>query len=241
MAINFISDLHLDKSRPHINNYFISYLENLDNNVSDLYILGDLFEYWVGDDDPMDGLDDVRNAITKTGKKINIWYMHGNRDFLISNKICKDLKINLLSDPCVINQSDIKILLMHGDTLCIDDIAYQEFRTMVRSKLWQEKMLEKSLKERLSIADSLRAKSIAANKDKGEEIMDANYQEVQKMIDVYTPDIIIHGHTHRPNVHKHKNVTRYVLGDWYNSFFILSLENDKFTIKKGKLKQPVPK
>ena len=84
MAINFISDLHLDKSRPHINKYFIEYLNRLDDKITDLYILGDLFEYWVGDDDPMDGLREVRDAITNLGKKINIWYMHGNRDFLIT-------------------------------------------------------------------------------------------------------------------------------------------------------------
>ena len=145
MSINFISDLHLDKSRPHINNYFIYYLKSLDSNVSDLYILGDLFEYWVGDDDPMDGLDDVCEAIIDVGKKINIWYMHGNRDFLVSKKICDNLKINLLQDPTIINNGNMKILLLHGDTLCTDDLAYQEFRLMVRSEKWQNEMLSKPL------------------------------------------------------------------------------------------------
>ena len=112
MALSFISDLHLDKSRPHINKYFIKYLNHLDSSVTDLYILGDLFEYWVGDDDPMDGLGEVRSAITDLGKKINIWYMHGNRDFLVSKSICKDLKINLLDDPTVIDIGNVKILLL---------------------------------------------------------------------------------------------------------------------------------
>ena len=236
MAINFISDLHLDKSRPHINKYFIQYLNHLDDSVSDLYILGDLFEYWVGDDDPMDGLQEVRNAITGLGEKINIWYMHGNRDFLVTKSICKDLKINLLDDPTVIEIDNTKILLMHGDTLCTDDHEYQHFRSMVRSSAWQKEMLSKSLEERLGIANSLRSKSIEANKLKGEEIMDVNNTEVMNIIEKYKPDVIVHGHTHRPNIHHHNDVIRYVLGDWYNNFYILTYDNDKFYINKGLLK-----
>ncbi|MEC7677606.1 MAG: UDP-2,3-diacylglucosamine diphosphatase [Pseudomonadota bacterium] len=236
MAINFISDLHLDKSRPHINKYFIEYLYHLDNGVTDLYILGDLFEYWVGDDDPMDGLEEVREAITYLGGKINIWYMHGNRDFLVTKSICKDLKINLLDDPTVIEIDNVKILLLHGDTLCTDDHEYQNFRSLVRSSTWQKEMLSKSLEERLTIADNLRKKSIEANRLKGEEIMDVNNTEVMNIIQKYTPDVIIHGHTHRPNIHRHNEVIRYVLGDWYNNFFILTYDDDKFYINKGFLK-----
>jgi len=236
MAISFISDLHLDKSRPHINKYFIEYLNHLDDSVSDLYILGDLFEYWVGDDDPMDGLQEVRNAITGLGEKINIWYMHGNRDFLVTKSICKDLKINLLDDPTVIEIDNMKILLMHGDTLCTDDHEYQNFRSMVRSSAWQKEMLSKSLEERLSIANSLRSKSIEANRLKGEEIMDVNNTEVMNIIEKYKPDVIVHGHTHRPNIHHHNDVIRYVLGDWYNNFYILTYDDDKFYINKGLLK-----
>ena len=236
MAISFISDLHLDKSRPHINKYFIQYLNHLDDSVSDLYILGDLFEYWVGDDDPMDGLEEVRDAITNVGKKINIWYMHGNRDFLVSKTICKDLKINLLDDPTVLEINNMKILLLHGDTLCTDDHEYQDFRSMVRSSTWQKDMLSRSLDERLAIANSLREKSIEANRLKGDEIMDVNDAEVMSIIEEYKPDVIIHGHTHRPNIHWHNEVIRYVLGDWYNNFFILSYDKNKFYINKGFLK-----
>ena len=236
MAISFISDLHLDKSRPHINKYFIEYLNHLDNSVTDLYILGDLFEYWVGDDDPMDGLEEVRDAITDLGEKINIWYMHGNRDFLVTKSICRDLKIKLLDDPTVIEIDNVKILLLHGDTLCTDDHEYQNFRSMVRSSAWQKEMLSKSLEERLAIANNLREKSIEANRLKGEEIMDVNNTEVLNIIEKYRPDVIIHGHTHRPNIHRHNEVIRYVLGDWYNNFFILTYDNDKFYINKGLLK-----
>ncbi len=240
MSVDFISDLHLDKTRPEVNQYFIKYLLNLNEDITDLYILGDLFEYWVGDDDPMDGLDDVRSCITKLGEKINIWYMHGNRDFLISEKICNTLKMKLLIDPTIITINGMTILLVHGDTLCTDDIAYQKFRGLVRSKEWQNEMLAKPLQERLLIADSLRKKSIEENETKDENIMDVNVSEVEKLIREYSPNIIIHGHTHRPNIHIHdvdtKKTLRYVLGDWYDKFFILTLKNKKFSVCKGRLK-----
>ncbi len=240
MAIDFISDLHLDKTRPEVNKYFITYLNNISKDVTDLYILGDLFEYWVGDDDPMDDLNEIRTSITMLGSKINIWYMHGNRDFLISKKICKNLNMKLLNDPTVILKNELKLLLLHGDTLCTDDTDYQNFRSLVRSDEWQTKMLSKSLEERLSLAENLRMKSIEANVHKDEDIMDVNMREIDLLIEKYKPDIIIHGHTHRPNIHTHeleeKNIYRYVLGDWYDRFFILSLKNKGFIVSKGNLK-----
>jgi UDP-2,3-diacylglucosamine hydrolase len=240
MAIDFISDLHLDRTRPAVNEYFITYLNNISKDVTDLYILGDLFEYWVGDDDPMDDLNEVRTSITILGSKINIWYMHGNRDFLISKKICKNLNMKLLNDPTVILKNELKLLLLHGDTLCTDDTEYQNFRSLVRSDEWQTKMLSKSLEERLSLAENLRMKSIEANVHKDEDIMDVNMREIDLLIEKYKPDIIIHGHTHRPNIHTYeseeKKIHRYVLGDWYDRFFILSLKNRGFIVSKGNLK-----
>lgn len=240
MSIHFISDLHLDESRSEVNHYFLNYLSKLDKNITDLYILGDLFEYWVGDDDPMQGLDNIKESINKLGENINIWYMHGNRDFLISKCICNDFNMKLISDPTLITRENKRILLMHGDTLCIDDIEYQNFRSIVRSKEWQDSMLSKSLDDRLVIADNLRKQSQLANKGKNEEIMDVNDKEVIKILKEHQPDILIHGHTHRPNIHQYNidgsQIYRYVLGDWYDKFFILSLENNKFTITKGALK-----
>jgi UDP-2,3-diacylglucosamine hydrolase len=240
MTIDFISDLHLDKTRPEVNEYFINYLDNINSDVTDLYILGDLFEYWVGDDDPMDGLDKVRNSIKILGDKINVWYMHGNRDFLVSKKICNNLKMQPLNDPTIVVKHEVKLLLLHGDTLCTDDVEYQKFRSLVRSDKWQKQMLSKTLEERLMIAGSLREKSKDANASKDLEIMDVNLNQVDKLIANHEPEVVIHGHTHRPNVHNHAlngiNVSRYVLGDWYNRFFILSLKNKRFSILKGKLK-----
>jgi UDP-2,3-diacylglucosamine hydrolase len=240
MTIDFISDLHLDKTRPHVNKHFVTYMNNISKDTSDLFILGDLFEYWVGDDDPMDGLEEVKSSIIALSKKIKVWYMHGNRDFLVSKKICKNLGMQELTDPYLLEIDDLKILLMHGDTLCTDDIDYQSFRTMVRSKEWQTRMLSKSLDERLKIAEDFRKKSAAANSEKNKEIMDVNIDEINKHIKKYKPEVLIHGHTHRPNIHQHSidnyKVTRYVLGDWYDKFFILTLRAQKFTILKGKLK-----
>ena len=240
MTIDFISDLHLDKTRPEVNKYFLSYLDNINKDVTDLYILGDLFEYWVGDDDPMDGLNEIRASISQLGSKINVWYMHGNRDFLISKKICSNLNMRLLEDPTVITKNGQRLLLLHGDTLCTDDKEYQKFRSLVRSDDWQKQMLSKSLDERLALAENLRKKSINANANKKESIMDVNINEVDSLIESYKPNIIVHGHTHRPNIHKHnlnqEYVYRYVLGDWYNRFFILSLKNNAFIISKGNLK-----
>ena len=240
MTIDFISDLHLDKTRPEVNKYFISYLDNINKDVTDLYILGDLFDYWVGDDDPMDGLNEIRASISQLWVKINVWYMHGNRDFLISKKICSNLNMRLLEDPTVITKNGQRLLLLHGDTLCTDDKEYQKFRSLVRSDEWQKQMLSKSLEERLSLAENLRKKSIDANAQKKESIMDVNINEVDTLIESYKPNIIVHGHTHRPNIHRHnlnqEYIYRYVLGDWYNRFFILSLKNKGFIISKGNLK-----
>ncbi len=240
MTIDFVSDLHLDKTRPEVNKYFINYLDNINKDVTDLYILGDLFEYWVGDDDPMDGLNEIRASISQLGVKINVWYMHGNRDFLISQKICSNLNMRLLEDPTIVTKNGQRLLLLHGDTLCTDDKEYQKFRSLVRSDEWQKQMLSKSLEERLALADNLRKKSIDANAHKKESIMDVNINEVDTLIEAYKPNIIIHGHTHRPNIHKHnlnqEYIYRYVLGDWYNRFFILSLKNKTFVISKGNLK-----
>ena len=165
--------------------------------------------------------------------------MHGNRDFLISEDFCKKHGMKLLQDPTLINLYDKKVLLMHGDTLCTDDKQYQEYRALVRSHAWQSKMLIKTLSERLMIAQQLREKSLEATENKKEYIMDVNNGTVIEIMKEYDADILIHGHTHRPNVHKlqigQKDIKRIVLGDWYDRSFILELSKDKITIDKQSL------
>ena len=235
----FMSDLHLDKKRPEAIKFFINYMNHVSPSTKAIYILGDLVEYWVGDDDPADGLEDVFKIISTKSKEINIYFMHGNRDFLISENFCKKHGMKLLQDPTLINLYDKKVLLMHGDTLCTDDKQYQEYRALVRSHTWQSKMLIKTLSERLMIAQQLREKSLEATENKKEYIMDVNNGTVIEIMKEYDADILIHGHTHRPNVHKlqinQKDIKRIVLGDWYDRSFILELSKDKITIDKQSL------
>ena len=233
----FISDLHLDIKRPEIITYFINFLLNLDKETKSLYILGDFVEYWVGDDDPAEGLKDVFNVIKEKSETVEIYLMHGNRDFMISSKFCSKYGIKLLPDPTLIRIGNNKIMLMHGDTLCIDDKEYQKFRTLVRSDAWQEEMLSKPLNERLALAKSLRARSLKETEDKDEFIMDVNQEEVLKVFKNNDIDILIHGHTHRPNIHKilHEDneYRRIVLGDWYRKSFVLEIDGPQITIEKN--------
>ena len=239
MTTIFIPDLHLDKDRPKVMKYFIDLLNNLGSNVESLYILGDFVEYWVGDDDPGDGLREVFSSIKKKSNDIPMYFMQGNRDFMISEKFCSHHGMKFLKDPTVIELYGKKILLMHGDTLCIDDIEYQKFRTMVRSTSWQNEMLKKSLEERIDLAKMLRAKSLSETNAKDEVIMDVNDDEVINQLKGHDVDMIIHGHTHRPNIHKiisgGKEYKRIVLGDWYDKSFVLKISDDKIIIDKSNL------
>ena len=239
MATIFISDLHLDKDRPKVIKYFIEFLKNLESDIESLYILGDFVEYWVGNDDPGDGLEEVFGSIKKKSNDIPIYFRQGNRDFMISQKFCNHHGIKFLKDPTTIELYGKKILLMHGDTLCVDDIEYQKFRAMVRSSSWQDEMLKKSLEERINLAKMLRAKSLSETNTKDEVIMDVNNDEVISQLKKYDVDMIIHGHTHRPNIHKviseGKEYKRIVLGDWYDKSFVLKISNDKITIDKNNL------
>ena len=239
MTTIFISDLHLDKDRPKVIRYFIDFLNNLESDIESLYILGDFVEYWVGDDDPGDGLEEVFSSIKKKSNSIPIYFMHGNRDFMISEKFCNHHGMKFLKDPTRIKLHGKKILLMHGDTLCIDDIEYQKFRTMVRSPLWQNEMLKKSLEERINLAKMLRAKSLSETGAKDEVIMDVNNDEVISQLKKHNVDMIIHGHTHRPNIHKiiseNKECKRIVLGDWYDKSFILRISDGEIIIDKSNL------
>ena len=239
MTTIFISDLHLDKDRPKVIRYFIDFLNNLESDIESLYILGDFVEYWVGDDDPGDGLEEVFSSIKKKSNSIPIYFMHGNRDFMISEKFCNHHGMKFLKDPTKIKLHGKKILLMHGDTLCIDDIEYQKFRTMVRSPLWQNEMLKKSLEERINLAKMLRAKSLSETDTKDEVIMDVNSDEVISQLKKHNVDMIIHGHTHRPNIHKiiseNRECKRIVLGDWYDKSFILRISDGEIIIDKSNL------
>ena len=217
----FISDLHLCASRPAITAAFVEFLQHTASKAKALYILGDLFEYWAGDDDSD---DTFHQQIISSFKKLSdagvkIFLMHGNRDFLIADGFCRMAGIALLDDPTTIDLHGKKALLSHGDDLCKDDVAYQQFRSQVRDKKWQHEFLSQPLQIRKKQIEAIRIRSEQEKTQKSMEIMDVNAEAVNALLSKYQPDLLIHGHTHRPNQHMieldGRLITRWVLGDWY--------------------------
>ncbi len=216
----FISDLHLAPERPEIIRLFERFVDEIAIHADTLFILGDFLEYWIGDDDRASGLGSVFSALSRlhqAGTKIK--FMHGNRDFLIGNKLATRYHFEIIDDPYPIKLNDLPVLLMHGDLLCTDDIAYQNFRRKVRSNTIQYLFLLLPLSIRERIARSLRGTSKKATSNKPETIMDVNQQSVENTMRKNGISILIHGHTHRPAIHEFEldgnNVKRIVLGDWY--------------------------
>ena len=221
--IVFISDLHLAPERPQIIELFLRFADEVASGADELYILGDFLEYWLGDDDPSPALKPVFDKIIELSEKhqTKTFFMHGNRDFLVGNGLAERCHFELIDDPHKIKLQGRDVLLMHGDTLCTDDIEYQRFRQVVRSGQWQQDILSKSLEERIQIARNLRDQSQKSTNEKEETIMDVNQQETDRTFIDNNVDSIIHGHTHRPAIH-HKAVndhdtTRVVLGDWFET------------------------
>ena len=183
MSACLISDLHLQENRPELTKAFKKFLVSHAADVDSLYILGDLFEAWIGDDYENDFIAEVKFELKKyssLGKKI--YLMHGNRDFMMSEDFCKKLGMKLIPDPSIISLYGRKVLLMHGDTLCTDDHAYQDFRKLVRSVSWQKEVLKKSLEERIMLAKELRQKSLKETGTKKEIIMQLLLIMVQQKI-----------------------------------------------------------
>lgn len=218
----FISDLHLCSSRPHITDSFITFLTTQATSARALYILGDLFEYWAGDDDIANptnqAIINALRALTQHGTKL--YLMHGNRDFLLGDAFCTATGATILNDPTLLNLYGKKVLLSHGDDLCTDDVAYIAFKAEVRKPEWITNFLSQPLAARKAYIESVRLRSEQEKKVKSLEIMDVNQAAVHALLQQHGyPDIFIHGHTHRPNVHTHtlddKNIMRLVLGDWY--------------------------
>jgi UDP-2,3-diacylglucosamine hydrolase len=227
----FISDLHLCASRPHITSAFLHFLKHTAAHASALYILGDLFEYWAGDDDIDDSAHQavITAFRTLSDSGVKLYFMHGNRDFLISTQFCNAANITLLPDPTLIDLHGKSALLSHGDSLCTDDVAYQQFRLVVRDSKWQTDFLSLPLQSRKNQIESIRLRSEHEKSQKSAEIMDVNDQAVTDLLTTYHyPELLIHGHTHRPNRHHIEldgyTTTRWVLGDWYEQGSYLSCD-----------------
>jgi UDP-2,3-diacylglucosamine hydrolase len=231
----FVSDVHLDQKRPHIVAAFCRFLEQC-SSADALYILGDLFEYWIGDDDPAIGLEPVISGIQNLGNTgVPVYFIHGNRDFLVGKKFSKQTQCKILPEETVIDLYGTPTLIMHGDTLCTDDIAYQNYRKKARNPILQKTLLMLSVKRRLKIAEGLRKKSKSATQEKPEDIMDVNQKTVEQVMQKYNVKHLIHGHTHRPAEHKfnldNDSYQRMVLGDWYEHGSVLRCTPDSLQLE----------
>lgn len=232
----FISDLHLDPSRPEIIKLFLGFLEKRASKAEALYILGDLFEYWIGDDDTRAELSAVIGCFQKLHKQgTSLYFMRGNRDFLVGPEFAEYTGCILLNDTHHIQIAGESALLMHGDTLCTDDVPYQKLRAVLRDPSWQSQFLSLPIEERRQQAKALRAESQNAMKGKQESIMDVNPETVASCFWENNVSLLIHGHTHRPGQHE-LNIggtkrRRIVLGDWYFNGSVLSVTADRQTLE----------
>ena len=223
MKIFFISDLHLHKELPEITTHFEQFIHHCLNNSDppdSVFILGDLFEVWIGDDDDPEPFHQhiisLLKELTRAGISIHI--MHGNRDFLIGKEFAARTGAILLDDPYVLTTSHGRLLLSHGDMFCTDDKEYLQFKALVRSPLWQQQFLAKTIDERIAMAQAIRQQSKQKGQQKQHDIMDVNSPAVIAAMKQYQLTTLIHGHTHRPAFHyfnsDEENMTRIVLPSW---------------------------
>jgi UDP-2,3-diacylglucosamine hydrolase len=234
-AALFISDLHLSGERPAINERFFEVLRTQAARAAALYVLGDLFEYWIGDDelDAADGDPLARRVAEALGELsrsgVSVAFMHGNRDFLVGQRFSEASGARLLADPSVEEIGGVRTLLMHGDTLCTDDHDYQAWRRTARSRDWQQAFLTKTLPERRAALQALREKSKEVVGAKPAEIMDVNDTAVREALRTHNLTRLVHGHTHRPARHAlevdGRRCERWVLPDWYESGGYLAVDD----------------
>ena len=240
MTSYFISDLHLDETRPAVTRAFLHYLQQWAGHCDALYILGDFFEVWVGDDDDAP----LAQAIIKALKAFSdsgsaLYLMHGNRDFLLGESLCQQTGATLLPDPTVIDLYGQRTLLMHGDSLCTQDTEYMAFRQQARSASWQQQLLSQPLAARRALATQLREQSQSMNALKAEDIMDVTPAEVEQVMRQQQCLRLIHGHTHRPHRHAMnldgQKAERIVLGDWCDKAWILKAQVQSLELQAFKL------
>jgi UDP-2,3-diacylglucosamine hydrolase len=216
----FVSDLHLSPDRPETLALFLAFLAGRAREADQLYLLGDIFDAWIGDDDDSSPNAEVKaalGAVTASGVRCHL--MHGNRDFLVGRSFCRQTGCRLLRDPTLARFADEPTLLMHGDLLCTDDVAYQRFRRRVRNPLVQRLFLWRSLAARRKVAADYRRKSGAATAEKAPQIMDVNQETVARYLRRSGAVRLIHGHTHRPGDHliaiDGREAVRSVLAEWH--------------------------
>ena len=221
----FIADLHLSENRPHLLALFRQFMQEQAPHAEKLYILGDLFDFWIGDDEKSDLISEVQQLIRHlTEQGVPCYFQHGNRDFLIGKKFAEACGLSLLPTYQLIDLYGTPTLLCHGDTLCVDDVKYQHYRKKVHQKWRQWLFLHLPLKVRLKIAEKIRAKSRQDKQLKSTEIMDVNAVFVQQMFAQFHVTQMIHGHTHRQKHHEiPPHFHRIVLGDWGETSSLLEV------------------
>jgi UDP-2,3-diacylglucosamine hydrolase len=233
----FIADLHLHPSRPQITRAFFEFLQNRTINIQALYILGDFFDAWIGDDEDAPLAQEVASQLyALSQKKIAIYLMHGNRDFLLGNSYAQRAGAQLINEGTVIDLYGCPTLLLHGDNLCTQDQDYMAFRQQVRSPEWQAQILAQPLASRRALAAQLREQSQAINSMKAENIMDVTPDEVIRVMRQAGVTRLIHGHTHRPARHilqiDNQSAERIVLGDWHDYAWCLTASADGLSLDK---------
>ena len=228
MTTRLIADLHLEESRRDVTDAFLGFLDRYARRIDALYILGDFFENWIGDDERTPLQEEVAEALQQvraTGTRL--YLMHGNRDFLIGQDFCNRIGATLLDDPACVDLYGEPTLLMHGDSLCTADTEYMTFRANMRNPQWQQAFLQRSVADRQTVARQLREISQAKNQGKAQTIMDVTPEEVVSVMESQGVQRLIHGHTHRPAVHEleanGRPATRYVTGDWHEKAWYIEV------------------
>jgi UDP-2,3-diacylglucosamine hydrolase len=235
MSVSFISDLHLCAERPALSALLRAFLQHRLAPGDTLYILGDLFEAWLGDDTVLPDQRPILDALHAAAvRDITLFFMHGNRDFLAGAGFAAQSGCRLLADPAVIELGDERVLLMHGDTLCTDDLEYQTYRARVRRPEFRDHVLSLSLEQRIALAGHYRSESARLSRDKPPEIMDVNPQAVMEAMRAHGVRRLIHGHTHRQAIHDFTldgaPARRYVLGDWYRNGCVLEFAAGQYRL-----------
>ncbi|MCG5548613.1 UDP-2,3-diacylglucosamine diphosphatase [Halorhodospira halochloris] len=230
----FIADLHLDPSRADIVQTFGRFLEREAPHAEAIYILGDLFEAWIGDD-AVSGDEPTIQLLNRAATCTPVYIMHGNRDFLLGERFCQLTGTHLLDEPSIVDIHGHRALILHGDSLCTEDHEYQDFRAMVRDPRWQQEFLALSIEQRLAKAREARDRSKSRNSELTEEIMDVSPQAVDEIMAKYDVQWLIHGHTHRPNIHRFDATAgpgaRFVVGDWYEQGSVLRCTEQKWELE----------
>ena len=213
--IYFIADLHLNEAQPEITAHFLQFMQEKAPLAQSVYILGDLFDFWIGDDEQSALITKIKQALkTLTDGGVACFFICGNRDFLLGERFARETGIEILPDYRLLDLYGKSTLICHGDTLCTDDLKYQRFRHKVRRKWRQRLFLSLPLFLRLKIARKIRAQSKRDKQNKPSEIMDINKTFTAETVAKFGAQVLIHGHTHRQAVHCEEGFTRIVLGDW---------------------------